>query len=57
MYGHNSQPSNNGTTRVVNLEDALHFARKHEQKVWGSGEHEAARAEVERLEQLLETTK
>lgn len=35
-------------------EDALHFAKKHEQRVWGSGdEHEKARAEVERLEALL----
>jgi len=37
------------------IEDALHFARKHEQRVWGSGdEHEKARAEVERLEALLD---
>lgn len=35
-------------------EDALHFAKKHEQRVWGSGsEHEKARAEVERLEAIL----
>lgn len=32
----------------------LHYARKKEQRVWGSGsEHEAARAEVERLEALV----
>ncbi len=51
------------TTRIVEYyhyhrnrtEDALHFARKHEQRVWGSGsEHEKARAEVERLEARLE---
>jgi len=36
------------------LEDAIHAARKLEQRVWGSGsEHEKARAEVERLEALL----
>lgn len=34
------------------VDDALHFARKHEQRVWGSGEHEKARAEVLRLEDL-----
>lgn len=52
----NSQPSDNGSTRPKltgkQLDDALHFARKHEQRVWGSGEHEVARAEVERLEAL-----
>jgi hypothetical protein len=38
-------------------EDALHFARKHEGRVWGSGgDHEKARAEVERLEVLLSDT-
>ena len=41
----------------MKLEDTLHFARKHEQRVWGSGsEHEKARAEVERLEILLSET-
>ena len=35
------------------LRDALHFAKKKEQRVWGSGEHEAARADVERLERML----
>ena len=40
---------------LTRLEDALHFARKREQKVWGSGaEHEIARAEVEALEKLVE---
>jgi hypothetical protein len=38
-------------------EDALHFARKHEGRVWGSGDdHEKARAEVKRLEVLLSDT-
>lgn len=55
---HNRQPSDNGKTRrqptLLQLEDALHFARKHEQRMWGSGaEHEKARAEVERLESLV----
>ena len=54
MHGRNSQPTDNGTSRLAELEDALHFARKYEQRVWGSGEHEAARAEVERLETLIE---
>jgi hypothetical protein len=54
MFGRaNGQPSDNGTfskkPTLRQLEDSLHFAKKHEQKVWGSGEHEAARAEVERL--------
>jgi hypothetical protein len=52
----NSQPSDNGSPPPKlsgkRLDDALHFARKHEQRVWGSGEHESARAEVERLEAL-----
>jgi hypothetical protein len=58
-FGRNSQPSNNGTTGFQpstppEIEEALHFARKHEQRVWGSGdEHEKAHAEVERLEKLL----
>lgn len=35
------------------LENALHFARKREQRVWGSGsEHEEARTEVKFLEAL-----
>lgn len=55
----NSQPSDNGSTRRLPLtgralDDALHFARTHEQRVWGSGEHEAARADLERLEALKE---
>jgi hypothetical protein len=38
------------------VEDALHAARKKEQRVWGSGaDHEKARAEVERLEAILES--
>ena len=41
-------------TQRGKAEDALHFARKHEQRVWWSGEHEKARAEVERLEAILE---
>ena len=41
-------------TQRGRAEDALHFARKHEQRVWGSGsDHEKARAEVERLEAVL----
>ena len=64
-YGkENSPPSDNGTTHRyerlfpsrAQLEDSLHWARKKEQRVWGSGEHEAARAEVERLEIILKTT-
>jgi hypothetical protein len=40
----------------IRAENALHFARKHEQRVWGSGgDHEKARAEVERLEAILAT--
>ncbi len=40
--------------QLQKLEDALHFARKREQRVWGSGdEHEQVRAEVERLEALI----
>ena len=36
-----------------NLENALRVARKREQKVWGSGDdHQKARAEVERIEEL-----
>ncbi len=43
-------------TQRSKAEDALHFARKREQRVWGSGgEHEKARAEVERLEKILES--
>jgi len=35
--------------------NALHFAIKHEQRVWGSGdEHEQARKEVERLNLLVD---
>lgn len=48
------------STDATRLEDALHYARKKEQRVWGSGgPHEEARAEVERLDKLLEeaTTK
>jgi hypothetical protein len=41
-------------TKQSILEDQLHFAKKKEQRVWGSGEHEAARAEVERIEKELE---
>jgi hypothetical protein len=62
-YGkNNSQPSDNGSTRRYDpsraqLEDSLHWARKKEERVWGSGEHEAARAEVQRLEAaILKTT-
>lgn len=41
-------------TQRKRVEDSLHFARKREQKVWGSGdEHVEARAEVERLESIL----
>lgn len=43
-------------TQRRRAEDALHFAQKHEQRVWGSGgEHEKARAEVERLEAILDS--
>jgi len=36
------------------LEDALHFAKKHEQRVWGGGsDHKKAHEEVQRLETLL----
>lgn len=42
-------------TQRNRAEDALHFAKKHEQRVWGSGEHEKARVEVERLEAILMT--
>jgi hypothetical protein len=43
-------------TQRRRVEDALHFARKHEQRVWGSGnDHEKARAEVERLEAILKS--
>lgn len=61
-FGRNSQPSNNGASGFQpstqpEVEEALHFARKREQLVWGSGdEHEKARAEVERLEKLLPGT-
>jgi hypothetical protein len=38
------------------VEDSLHYAIKREQRVWGSGsDHEKARAEVERLEAILES--
>jgi hypothetical protein len=41
-------------TELDKLREQLHFAKKNEQKVWGSGsEHEKARAEVERLEDLI----
>ena len=57
QHGQNSQPSDNGSKLPLDsarLEDALHFAKKHEQRVWGSGtDHEKASAEVERLESLL----
>jgi hypothetical protein len=40
-------------TQLKRLDEAIHFAEKHEQRVWGSGsEHEAIRAEIERLEGL-----
>lgn len=43
-------------TQRHRVEDALHFARKHEQRVWGSGsDHEKAHAEVERLEAILDS--
>ena len=42
------------STEASRLEDALHSARKKEQRVWGSGgPHEEAREEVERIEALL----
>jgi hypothetical protein len=45
-----------GVTQYGKAKDALHFARKNEQKVWGSGsEHETATAEVTRLEAVLES--
>lgn len=45
---------NNSEARTIRqLDNALHFAIKREQRVWGSGEHEKARAEVERLELLI----
>ena len=41
-------------TQRSRAEDALHFAHKHEQRVWGNGsDHEKAHAEVERLEAIL----
>jgi hypothetical protein len=59
-YGkNNSQPSDNGSTRRherAQIEDRLHWARKKEERVWGSGEHEAAHAEVQRLEAILKAT-
>jgi hypothetical protein len=43
-------------TQRRRVEDALHFAKKREQRVWGSGsEHEKAHAEVEWLEAILES--
>jgi hypothetical protein len=42
-------------TKVDQIRDLLHYALKKEQRVWGSGsEHEAARAEVLRIEKWLE---
>lgn len=61
-FGKNGQPSDNGgngfqPSTQPEVEEALHFARKREQLVWGSGdEHEKAHAEVERLEKLLSGT-
>jgi archaellum component FlaC len=40
--------------RITQLENLLLYARKHEQKVWGSGgDHEKARSEIERLEKRI----
>jgi len=57
MYGNNNQPSDNGARLKVTrrmLEDRLHAAQKHEQRVWGSGEHQKARDEVLRLQKQTE---
>jgi len=43
-------------TQRCRAENAMHIARKHEQRVWGSGgDHEKARAEVKRLKSILES--
>lgn len=43
-------------TQRHRAEDALHFAKKHEQRVWGSGsDYEKAHAEVARLEAILDS--